>query len=379
MSYAQPSHRFRLAAALGSGVLAATILAVIPPTAAQAATLPGTLAVTTPANGKLAADTAKQVVVLTVSGSGATLLTEDNVSGVQLGSDTDCDDLTNYVVTSPTTITVKTPTGGCAAAAGEEVAILFNSNADKISKAAALSFIAPPEIEAVGNKPVINDSSALLATANQQRRFSSAGGQLVRVKADPNFAFDPRTAAALAVSMGGKPGTELKVYATADGTVPLATSAAGSNGNSLTFKTAAGMTDNTVTLTQNGVSKSFANATHLATVSAVPTVTGLSVNAGRSEATGVSTVISGTNLPKVLADAQDPTKWTVEFCGVAASVTAVSTTGTSLTVTIPDIAGEATGLGASTYAGTCRVKVTDVVNSLASPISSGAAYTALNE
>jgi hypothetical protein len=378
MSYAQPSHRIRLAAAVGSGFLAATFVTALLPTAAHADALPGTLAVTTPSNGKLAADTAKQVVVLTVSGTGATVLTEDNVTGIKLSADTDCDDLTNYVVTSATTVTVKTPTDGCAASAAGDVAILLGS--DTITKVNGLAFIAPPAILAVGSKPVINDNSALLSTSDQQRRFSTTGGQTVRIKAGANFAFSPKSASALSVTIGGKLATDLKVYDSINGTVPLATTADGVNANSLTVKTTTGMVGDTVTISQDGVSKSFASAAHLATVVAVPTVTSLSVNSGRAKGT-VSTVITGTNLPKLLADAIDTDKWLVEFCGVAGTVTAASSAGTALTVTVPDLS-VASGLGTTTYAGTCRVKVTDVAavgGAVSSPISSGAYFIALNE
>src|SRR5690349_21544441 len=112
------SWRSRAVGVAGAALAAATVLAALPPTAAQAATLPGTIAVTIPASGKLAADTGKQVVVLTVSGSGATALSESNVTGVTLGGDSACANLQNYVVTSATTVTVKTPSGGCDASTG---------------------------------------------------------------------------------------------------------------------------------------------------------------------------------------------------------------------------------------------------------------------
>lgn len=373
MSFAQPRRRSRLAAAAGAGLLtAAGLVAItaITATPAQAA-VSGTVTVTTPANKKVAADTAKQVVVLTVSGVGATVLTEDNVVGVKLGSDTDCDDLDNYVVTSPTTVTVKTPAGGCAAGT-EEVAILF-TGAESLTKAAGIQFVAPPAIDDVGDKPVINDNSALLAVGDQTRRFSTAGGQTVRVKAATGYNFEFGVPAGLAASLGGKAGTEIKIYSTDTSTVPITTG----TGSSMSFKTAAGMTDNTLIVTQNGVSKSFVDAAHLAVVGAVPLVTSLTVNSGRAGSTP-STVING-KFATSLTDLQNSSKWLFKFCNLPATVTAVNAGGTAVTVTVPDITDDSDGLGTTTYAGSCPVTATDVTLNLTSPRAPGAVYTSLVE
>jgi hypothetical protein len=375
MSYAQPWRHSRLAIAVFAGAIAATSLAALTPTAAEAAALTGTITVTTPTNAKLAALTAKQVVVLTVAGTGVPALTEDSVASVGLGP-TPCDALTTYVVTSATVITAKTP-ATCPAGVGD-IVITFASG-DTLTKVGGITFVAPPSIELLAVKPVINDNSAALPVLNQHQRFGTGGGQVVRVKADSSFAFDPRSAATLTASMGGKAGTEIKVYADATSSVPLASSVAGVLNNSMSFKTAAGMTDSSVTLTQNGVSKTFATAATGAVVAALPTVTSLSVQSGKAGATNVSTVITGTNFPKVLADLTDATKWLVNFCGVAATPTLASTTGLTMTVTVPDVAGQALGLGASTYAGPCPVTVTDVVATQTSAITPGSDYMVINE
>ena len=379
MSLVKPRRRSRVAAALGAGLVATALCATLLPTAAHAADLAGTITVTTPANAKIAAMTAKQVVVLTVSGAGAPSLSEDNVASVGLGP-LPCDALTTYVVTSPTVITAKTP-ATCPAGIGD-VVITF-SNGNTLTKTNGITFVAPPAIAALADRPVINDNSTGLATADQRRRFSIGGGQVVRVKADAGFAFDPRSAAALAASMGGKAGTEVKVYADDDGTTPLTTTATGTDGNSMTFKTAAAMTagENTVSITQNGVTKSFlVAATGIAVVSA-PSITSLSVESGRAVG-GNTTVITGANLPKVLGDAKDTDKWLVKFCNTevpATAVTAVNTLGTAVTVTVPNLTNDADGLGLNTFAGACPVTVTDVVADQQSSISHGSTYTVLNE
>jgi hypothetical protein len=377
------SWRSRAVGVAGAALAAATVLAALPPTAAQAATLPGTIAVTIPASGKLAADTGKQVVVLTVSGSGATALSESNVTGVTLGGDATCANLQNYVVTSATTVTVKTPSGGCDASAGgtaESVSILFGS--DDITKATALTFVTPPAIVAAASNPVITDNSVALPAVNQVKRFVTNGGQYVRVTADSAYAFDPKAASGLAVSMGGKAGTDIKVYADATGTTPLATSANGTVGNSFTFKTATGMTnnDNTITVTQNGVSKTFTTTDTGATVVAAPTVTSLSVTSGKTGA-ATQTVITGTNFDKTAANYGTTTK--VTFCGVEASVfgsPAVNAAGTQITVTTPTaVANLVPGLGLLNYAGSCPVVVGDGTAAGSSPITPTSIFTFVKE
>jgi hypothetical protein len=375
MSYTHPWRRFRLAAAAVAGTLAATTLAVFPAHAAAT----GTISITSPASGKLAALTAKQVATITVTGANATPLTEDTVASVGLGP-TPCNALTNYVVSSPTVISVKTPVD-CPAGTGD-VVITF-ANGDLLTKTNGVTFVSPPSIALLADKkPVINDNSVALAQGDQARRFSTGGGQIVRVKAADDFTFLPTASAALGVSMGGKAGSEVKVYATEDSTTPLAANGSASAGNSLTFKTGAGMTagDNTLTITQNGVSKTFLSAAHLATVVAAPTVTSLSVKEGKANATGITTIITGTGFGKVLADLTDQTKWLVKFCGLAATVAAdTAVTGLALKVTVPALAKDADGLGASAVSGVCPVTVTDVVATQTSAQTSGAYYTVLSE
>ncbi|MFD1370339.1 IPT/TIG domain-containing protein [Actinoplanes sichuanensis] len=355
---------------------------------AHAAPLSGTIAVTSPASGKLAAGTPKQVVLLTVSGTGAPTLSEETVTSVDLGST--CIGLTSYVVTSSTTLTVKTPTTtpsiGCPANGAESVTINFGS--DSLTKASAITFVNPPDIEAVANKPVIAENSSGLATAQQNQRFWSTGGQTVRVKAAAGFTFDPRTAAGLKVALGGKDATDVKVYAgsTAGGlnadTQMTATNttdavATAQVGNYVTFKSTTGMdpTNDTITLTQNGVSKTFAKAATGVEVATGEVITSISPESGKSSG-GTTLVITGTGFSKTNADYG--TTINVTVCGVNATfpATAINTAGTQITAITPNVTG-VSGLGTGVYGGACPVRI--VNGTWTSPITPSTIFAALNE
>ncbi|BCY13911.1 IPT/TIG domain-containing protein [Actinoplanes sp. L3-i22] len=401
MSHVQPGRRSRIVATVGASALAASLLSVVTPTIAYAGTLPGTLTVTTPSNGKLAAGTAKQVIVLTISGTGATALTEDNVSGVKLGSDANCANISSYVVTSATTLTVKTPTNGCivSPSGAEDVSILFNAGADTITKTAGLTFVSPPKIVAYAantTRPVLTDNSADQLYANQSGRFVATGGQVGRVKAASDFAFDPRSASGLKVSVAGKDATDVKVYAagvtggqTAGTAMTSANTTAGmvegatptEAGNYLTFKTASGMdaSNDTVIITQNGVSKSFLASGYGNSFDIVsgPTVTSLSPTFGKSTG-GTSVTVTATGLTKTWVLGTD---YDVYFCEKAATVGAVNAAGTAIVVTAPSVSVDATGLGATATAGACPVTVRTPggTATYASPVTSASIFTELNE
>ncbi|MER7002950.1 hypothetical protein ABT297_07870 [Dactylosporangium sp. NPDC000555] len=377
-----PLHRFwrKRAVALSVSASAATAAIVAGlPHVAYGATLPGTITITSPTTGKIAAGTDKQVLLLTVAGQ---TLSEALVTGVNLGADPDCQNISSYVVTSATTIAVKTPTGGCPATTaptGDNIDIVFAGN-NTVRKTGGLYFVTPPAIAAVSNKPVINENSALLLAANQITRFVTSGGQTVRVKADANYAFDPRASAGLGVTFGGKPVTELKVYDSSGTQVLATTTTAPAVGNYLTFKTGAGMSanDSSLTVTQNGVSKTFSSTDTGVSVVAAPTVTSLSVTSGKIKAP-VSTIVTGANFSKTLADYTGTPTWKVNFCNTAGTVTAINAAGTTLTVTTPDVSNDVDGLGTGVYAGTCPVTIVDVTNSITSPISAGGYFNFLNE
>jgi hypothetical protein len=378
-----PSHRFwrNRAVAIGvSATAAAATVAGVPPVA-HADAMPGTITIATPANGRLAAGTAKQVLMLNVAGA---TLSEGQVIGVNLGSSPACQSIPTYIITSATTMTVKTPTGGCpvtTAPDGDNIEILF-AGGKTLTKTGGLYLVTPPAIAAAADRPVINDNSAMLASANQVTRFLASGGQTVRVRADATYAFDPRGAAALGVTFGGKPGSEVKVFDGATGVqVMPTTDAAPGAGNYLTFKTVAGLSadDAGLTITQNGVSRTFAAADTGVSIMVAPAVASLSVTSGKSRAP-TSTVVTGSGFSKTLADyTGDAPTWRVQFCRVRATVTAVNATGTSLTVTTPDVSDNADGLGKGVFAGTCPVTVTDVGTGATSPISGGGYFSFLNE
>ncbi|GAB3863530.1 IPT/TIG domain-containing protein [Dactylosporangium cerinum] len=398
MSHVHSWRHSRLARAVSIGAAAATLLVVVQPLPAHAATLPGTLALTSPANGKLAALTKNQVVTLTVSGTGATALSEDNVVAVKLGADPNCDDLTNYVVTSATTITVKTPSTGCiASSAAEEVAILFNDIAspDTIAKASAITFVSPPKLGLLATKPVINDnSSAISDVTKQAQRFLTSGAQVVRVKAAADFAFDPRTTAGLKANLGGKDGTDVKVYDATTGLTQRTAATATDQtvtadvGNYLTFKTAAGMDANndTIIITQNGVSKSFLKADTGADVVVGPAITSMNVTSGKATG-GTVVAITGTNFNKTLSAYANDGSNTVKvmFCGIEAdnygvtspATPAVNSGGTVITVITPNVTADALGVGATNYAGVCPVSIQE--GSWVSPLNGATSFAFLNE
>ncbi len=402
MSYPTSRRRTR-ALAVGTTALAAATWAVAPSTAAQAAALPGTLTVTAPANGKLAALTAKQVVVLTVSGTGAPKLSEDNVASVDLGAGV-CMGLTNYVVTSPTTITIKTPAAiapatvdGCPVGSGN-VTINFSSPASgTLSTTKPLNFVAPPTVAAPGTTilPIATENSAGLPIADQNSRFLATGGQIVRVTAGqtggtaPNtpYAFDPRKDAGLKVSMGGKDGADIKVYTPAGVLMsPTTTTDAdvtAAVGNYLTFKTVTGMNPATdsVTITQNSVSKTFgATPTELGTafdVATGPLVTAVSPAFGRITG-GQDITVTASGLSKSAV----PADYEVDFCGsvpgTVVKINSTTTAATSLTVTTP------TTLGAATspfypLAGACSVTIKTTTPAYTSPVTAAGIFTFLKE
>jgi hypothetical protein len=375
MSHAQPRQRPRaLIAAAGATILAAGLAgAAIAPMQAVAAT--GTLAVTTPSNFKLAADTAKQVIILTVSGTNATKLSEDNVKDVTLhDTDTDCQNLDTYVVTSPTTVTIKTPTGGCSVSlTGPEDVVIEFTDTTTLTKTDGLTFVPPPAVKAASGtvQPVSTEYSADLTYAQIKKRFLSTGGQTVRVLADATYAFDPRSTAGLKVNLGGKDGTEVKVFTVAGAALPSTSTEAqvtAEVGNFLTFKTASGMdtATDTLVITQNGVSKSFTGApVGSFDVVAGPVITAISPGFGKPNG-GTTVTITATGLDKTLTAGTD-TK--VFFCGIEGTGAAFNTAGTALTVTTPNVTNSVNGLGTGNYAGTCPVTIT-LPNATPSPYTS---------
>ncbi len=316
---------------------------------------------------KVSAGTSNRVIILT-----GTNFDEDQITGIDLGSDPDCANLQSYVVSSSTSISVKTPGAGsnpgdgCAAGAAD---ITINqTNSGTVTRAAAVTFVNPPALAAA--KPIITENSSTLLAANQVTNFTTTGGQTIRIKADANTTFSGLSANALSGSFGGKPLTTVGFVAP-DGTAQ-ANSAAGTPGNFWIAKTATALAANatpTLTISQNGVSKTF-QSTDIGnpTIVGVPTVTSLDVTSGKSN-TATTVKITGTNFGTTVGD------WTVNFCGLPGVVTAA--TATVLTVTTPtNVGGNASGLGASTYAGVCPVVVVGANNGT-SPLSEKSNFTYL--
>src|SRR4051794_27627433 len=133
-----------VALTVSAGAATAMIVGGLPHIA-YAAALTGTIVISTPTTGKLAAGTAKQVLTLTVTGQ---TLSEALVTGVDLGPD--CLNVPTYIVTSATTIAVKTPSSpvGCAAttaSGGDNIVINF-AGGNTLTKTGGLFFINPPAI-----------------------------------------------------------------------------------------------------------------------------------------------------------------------------------------------------------------------------------------
>lgn len=369
MSIARMWRRGRVAVGATAAVLAS--VALVPSTPASAA-VTGTIAISTPVGGLVAADTEKQVIIFNVTSLVGNTISEDTIESIDIHtSDTACKELEFYIVTAGTSVAVKTPTGGCDATSGvasETVAIHF-VNGDTLTKTlSGLVFVPPPKIEALANAPLITDNSSLLTDPDDRIKvFQAAGAQTIRVKAASDFTFSG-AAGKLSASLNGKALTEVKVWK-ADGSGAF-TGTSGDNGNYFTGKTATGMTtgDATLSITHNGVTKSFLTAATGATVAAVPTVTSLSPTFGKSGAETTVTV-TGTNLTAATG---------VTFCGLAGSAPVVASNGTSLTSKTPAaIADASPGLGTGNLSGVCPVKVTNANGT--SILTAGSVFSFLTE
>ncbi|WP_306216036.1 IPT/TIG domain-containing protein [Actinoplanes sp. RD1] len=361
------TRRSRLAASASAATLVVGATLAVTATPAFAADM----TITSVAPAKVAAGSANRVVIIT-----GTNFDEDAISDISLGTDTDCQDLSTYVVTSATQISVKTPgvgtTGsapGCAASAnGTAESVTIDPSATgaaDVVKTGAITFVTPPSLDAVADKPVITDNSSQLATADQIQTLNAAGGQLLRITAGSDFAFDGRASAGLTGTYGGKPLTSVGFIA-ADGTAQAATAAPTANGNVWLARTATGLTastDPTLSITQGTVSKNFLNAATGTTIVSTPTVTSLDVNSGKVNA-ATTVKVTGTNFSTTLGD------MAVSFCGVSGTVTA--STATVVTVTTPTtVSGTAgTGIGTAT-AGVCPVVVSKTQNGVttSSPVT----------
>jgi IPT/TIG domain-containing protein len=362
-------------------ILAATLLgtagAVVAtaPQAAMAVTTPP-MTITTVAPATVAAAAANKVVTITGTG-----FDEEYISKIALGADPACDHLTSYVVVSATSISVKTPTGGCLASSAAEPVTIYDSSdpttPGSIQKAAAITFVSPPTLVTGENdatpannlKPVVTENSAGLLLVNQVNTLQVAAGQVIRVKASPTFAFSNNTTNKLTATLGGKALTDIKVYSITPLSGPVVSTAilgSTENGNYLTAKVpalAAG-TVNALVISQNLVSSTFTAAYTGLTWTSAPTVTALDVTSGRSTG-GTVVKITGTGFNPTVGS-YDGTVANILVCGMNAVPTLASTT--SLTFATPAAGGAALGLGTSVFEGPCPVKVMNTVTNIGTSV-----------
>lgn len=362
------SRRARSVAATASAAVLVTGASLV---ASATPAFAADMTITSVSPTKVAATLANRVITIT-----GTNFDEDSIASITVGGDADCASLTSYVVTSPTTISVKTPGNGtntasvpgCAASSGgtaEPVTITASSTGGaNVTKASAVTFVPPPSVATASSSqlPVITENSSEVAVANQVQALNAVGGQTIRIRAGADFAFSGAGTAGLSGTLGGKPLSTVGFLSSTGAT--QANSAAGDNANYWIAKTGTGLTASTtpeLTITQNTVSRTFATAATGLTIVATPTVTSLDVQSGKTN--GSTTVkITGTGFSATTTDN------TVTFCGASANVTAATTT--LLTVTTPTVsstAGTTPGLGTAT-AGVCPVVVTK--GGVASPVTS---------
>jgi hypothetical protein len=381
MSLLTPRRLRKVAVAAAAATLAAGVAVVaLPQTALAVVNYGVTITSTSPL--RVPAGLANRVVVIT-----GTNFDEDQIVSIELGTDADCMALTSYVVTSSTSISVKTPgvgtaasAPGCAASAsqtiGEDITINQTESGEVVktgSTTAGVIFVPPPTILAVGSSPVITENSSAMLLANQVDEFTPAGNQLIRVKATADFAFSGATGATLSGTFGGKALTTVGFFA-ADGTTAqgLTTAPASGGLNFWVARTGTALTTTgtglNLTITQNGVTRSFTPAETGATFPNVPTITSLDVNSGKAGG-GTVVKITGTGFSTTPGD------FTVQFCDI--DVVPTAATAVLLTVTAPNTSHLALGLGSGVYGGVCPVTVTRVTGGLISPISSASNFTYL--
>jgi hypothetical protein len=298
---------------------------------------------------------------------------EDLIEAVDLGADR-CRDLEPFPIPGTSQILLTTPDNavddsldGCAptgdATVSEKITITFaNGGSDTWEKPdSGLVFIEPPAIAAANTHPVFPENSIALPADKRITRLLSTGNQRVRVTAADTFAFSGGSAAGLAVTVGGKAATDVRAWSRADPTTPLTGPASDDDkGNTLSFRTAAGMTASTspsITITQNGISQTFAAADTGLTIVTAPIVTAV-VPAYLKAGAATTVTLIGTGFAAGT---------TATVCGVSVAAGAPNPEGTSMTIVVDtdDLVNDADGLGTAVYSGVCPVVLT--ANSVDSP------------
>lgn len=315
---------------------------------AMAAASTSGMTITAIAPKKIAALTANQVVTIT-----GTNFDEGLIKQVDLGP---CN--ATYIVANATTLYAKTPNATCgvvtAGTTTPETITITDTDDNTLTftgtATTGLFYVAPPAIAATD--PSFTDLSANISP--KVKKLKVGGGQVVRIVAASDYSFATGVTAAL----GGTPMTGVTVVGTGNGNYITAVAPAKAVGAV------------SLTLTANGVSKTFSAATTGLTYWAPPTVATVAPSAGRAVAsggTGADVVITGTGFSTTAASNS------VTFCGQDATVkTTPAPTATSLTVTVPDPA-----LGTGIFEGLCPVKVT--VGGNASPITATSSYAYLTQ
>ncbi len=371
------TRRSRLAASASTAVLVvgATLVASAP--AATAAVLNNvTISAVNPA--KVVSGLANRVILIN-----GTNFDEDQITGISLGADPDCQNLQSYVVTSTTQISVKTPgvapsgvtpdtaAPGCRPTPGNVAEDVTINQIDatgatgSVTRATAITFVPPPSIGTLvttaGSEafPIFTENSSALDMADRARQLTSAGGQLVRIKAGADFAFDGRSSAGLTGSLAGKALTTVG-FLDSTGATQAINSAPTGNGNFWIARTATALTPTdtpTLAVTQGTVTRTFAADVNGLSVVAAPTVTSLDVTSGKTGAI-TAVKITGTNFGTSATELQ------VTMCGRIAPIVGTPT-NTSITVNTPNSADSTspttnaqlkTALGGT--AGVCPVVVT---------------------
>ncbi len=194
------SRTVRVLAATATATVAAAGLVAVGTTSAGAATST-LMTITKTSVHRLPALTANQVI--TVTGTG---FDEDLISSVGIGG---CTSDPTYVVSSPTTLLVKTA-ADCAVGTAKVITVTDTSSNTAVSNPAAaggamtLDFVAAPTIKKASDtvKPVVTENSAGSAFAKQVTTAVTKGGTVIRVFSG-STPFTTSTAYPLSASLGG--------------------------------------------------------------------------------------------------------------------------------------------------------------------------------
>lgn len=374
----------RVVGATVASVLSVVALVPVLPASAEVIT-GGDIVVTSPASGRVAANTPNLVILLLLTMPAGITLGEGVIEAVDLGADR-CRDLEPFLIPGTSQILLTTPDNavddsfdGCAptadATVGEKITITFaDGGSDTWEKAdSGLAFIEPPAIAAANTHPVFPENSMGLPAGKRITRLLSTGNQRVRVTAAETFAFSGGSAAGLTVTVGGKAATEVRAWSRADPTTLLTGPATDDDkGNTLSFKTAAGMTASTgpsITITQNGISKTFVAVDTGLTIVTAPIVTAVSPAYLKAGAATTVTLI-GTGFAAGT---------TATVCGVTVDAGVPNSAGTSMTISVDtnDIVDDANGLGTAVHSGVCPVVLT--ADSVDSPVNDRSTIPILTE